>query len=124
LPDLFVLFLDRYGDQLSDDVRDVVSQLHTLLGAYSAFAPGRRCVQHGDFRTDNLLFESFGGDQDVTVVDWQTVSVGSGFLDVAYFLTTSVTPEALVEWENELLTHYLAELASPKVTWTPARGRA
>ena len=46
----------------------------------------------------------------IAVVDWQTVGVGSPLLDVAYFLTTSLSPEDCARHEFELLDYYLAKL--------------
>jgi aminoglycoside phosphotransferase (APT) family kinase protein len=67
-------------------------------------------VTHGDFRTDNLLIDACDGSVALAVVDWQTVGVGSPLLDVAYFLTTSLTPEDCARHEFELLDYYLAKL--------------
>ena len=41
---------------------------------------------HGDFRLDNMLFDESVHARPVTVVDWQTVHIGSGPQDVAYFI--------------------------------------
>ncbi len=51
---------------------------------------GPATVTHGDFRTDNLLFDGRGGDVPLATVDWQTVGHGSASLDVAYLLMTSL----------------------------------
>ncbi|PRC52853.1 phosphotransferase, partial [Mycobacterium sp. ITM-2017-0098] len=45
-----------------------------------------RGLVHGDFRLDNMLFGQEGADRPLTVVDWQTVTWGPAFTDVAYFL--------------------------------------
>jgi len=69
------------------------------------------CVTHGDFRTDNLLIDACDGAVALAVVDWQTVGVTSPLLDVAYFLTTSLSPEDCARHEFELLDYYLARMA-------------
>ena len=46
----------------------------------------RRVLIHGDYRLDNMLFGEDGADRPLTVVDWQTVTWGPAFTDVAYFL--------------------------------------
>ena len=107
LPALFTTFLERYDEQLSDDIRSVVTQLGTRLGDFSGYQSPYACVVHGDFRTDNLLFEGQGGVVPLAVVDWQTVSVSSPLLDVAYFITTSLDDDACRTYEHELLEYYL-----------------
>jgi thiamine kinase-like enzyme len=67
-------------------------------------------VQHGDFRTDNLLFGARRGTVPVAVVDWQTVAVGSPLLDVAYFLVTSLDTADFAQHFEYLLDFYLSAM--------------
>jgi len=53
---------------------------------------------HGDFRLDNLFFDD--GD-DPLVVDWQGVARGPGVIDLAYFVSGSLPPDA--SGDDELL---------------------
>jgi hypothetical protein len=110
LPVLFDQFIERYGARIDDDVRATVLALKDRLGLFSDYASPFPCVTHGDFRTDNLLIDACDGTVALAVVDWQTVGVGSPLLDVAYFLTTSLTPEDCAREEFELLDYYLAKL--------------
>ena len=106
LPSLFAMFLDRFGDQLTASTRAVVEWLAPRLEPYYAGRPGPKTVQHGDFRTDNLLFDGRGGAVPMATVDWQMVTVGTGALDVAYLLTTSLDTEDRRHHERELLAAY------------------
>lgn len=115
LPLLFDQFVERYGAQLSNDVSAMVGALRDRLALFSNYATPHPCVTHGDFRTDNLLIDAQGGDVPLAVVDWQTVGVASPLLDVAYFLTTSLSPDDCAALEDELLAFYLAQLASAGV---------
>jgi len=115
LPALFDQFLARYGERLESDVRAMVTNLRGRLAQYSDYATPHPCVTHGDFRTDNLLIDARGGAVPLAVVDWQTVSVGSPLLDVAYFLTTSLSPEDCVRHEHDLLDYYLDAMSEQQV---------
>ncbi len=110
LPGLFSAFLERYDDVLSQNVRDVVTRLGQRLGDFSGYSSPYACVVHGDFRTDNLLFGARGGTVPLAVVDWQTVSVSSPLLDVAYFITTSLDDEMCARLDATLLEYYMAEM--------------
>ncbi len=82
-------------------------RLKDLLQSFSDYVTPFPCVTHGDFRTDNLLIDACDGSVPLAVVDWQTVGVGSPILDVAYILTTSLTPDDSARDEFELLDFYL-----------------
>lgn len=111
VPVLFDQFIERYDARLDSELRTTVLALKDRLALFSGYATPFPCVTHGDFRTDNLLIDACDGSVALAVVDWQTVGVGSPLLDVAYFLTTSLTPEDCASHEFELLDYYLARLA-------------
>jgi hypothetical protein len=106
LPGLFTGFLDRYGDQVTLPARSVIEWLIPRLGTYLAGRGGPQTVLHGDFRTDNLIFDGRGGTVPMATVDWQTVARGCCALDLAYLLTTSLEPEVRRDQERELLATY------------------
>jgi hypothetical protein len=110
LPILFDQFIDRYDGRIDLELRSTVRALKERLSLFSDYATPFPCVTHGDFRTDNLLIDACGGTVALAVVDWQTVGVGSPLLDVAYFLTTSVSPEDCAHYEFELLDYYLGKM--------------
>ena len=110
LPILFDQFLDRYDARLEAELRTMVLALKDRLALFSDYVTQFPCVTHGDFRTDNLLIDACDGTVALAVVDWQTIGVGSPLLDVAYFLTTSLSPEDCARDEFELLDYYLAKM--------------
>jgi aminoglycoside/choline kinase family phosphotransferase len=110
LPILFDQFLERYDARLDEELRTMVLALKDRLALFSEYVTPFPCVTHGDFRTDNLLIDACGGAVALAVVDWQTVGVGSPLLDVAYFLTTSLSPEDCAGHEFELLDYYLTKM--------------
>ncbi|WAC93741.1 phosphotransferase [Mycobacterium sp. Aquia_213] len=86
---LYAGFLDRYGDQIAPAHRLVCERLVGAFDAYLAAETERNKILglvHGDYRLDNMLFGAEGADRALTVVDWQTVSWGAPFTDLAYFL--------------------------------------
>jgi Ecdysteroid kinase-like family len=98
-------FMARYGPRLDDDTLELIRQF--LLAPAEHGAPGPVAVLHGDFRADNLLI----GDAGVTVVDWQTVSIGPVLSDVSYFLGASLPGPARRAAEKDLLDHYRSHLS-------------
>lgn len=111
LPTLFANFLDRYASDIDEATSAFIRRLGENLSAFSSYDAYAKCVTHGDFRTDNLLIEARGAEVPLCVVDWQTIGVGSPMLDVAYFLTTSLSIEDREAHDRELLSYYLDELA-------------
>ncbi len=121
VPSLFQLFLERYGDVLSTGARELVSWLRPRLGAYMGGHTGPTTIIHGDFRTDNLLFDGRGGEVPLATVDWQTLGHGPGSLDLAYLLTTSLDAPTRREYEGSLLATYLDRLGQLGVEGYEAR---
>jgi hypothetical protein len=53
-----------------------------------------------------MLFATSGEGRPLAVVDWQTVQLGVGPSDVAYFLGSAVEPERRRSCERDLLIRY------------------
>ena len=98
-------FLARYGPRLDDEALELIRRF--LASPPPDVAPGPVSVLHGDFRADNLLF----GEEGVTVVDWQTVSIGPALSDVSYFLGVSMPVLTRRAAEKDLLEHYRCHLS-------------
>ncbi len=101
-------FLERYAGQFAPEHAAV---LEAFAGRVDAWAADRRAplgLAHGDFRLDNLLFDT---DRCV-VVDWQTVSWGSALLDVSYFLGGSLTVPDRRAHEHDLVRGYYEALVA------------
>lgn len=107
--------MERYAALLPDDVRQVVATLGGRLDHYYAQQPRPWTITHQDFRLDNLLFDAQGGAMPVAVLDWQTVRIGPGVSDVAYFLGAGLLPEARRRHERGLLEGYLRQLGNQGV---------
>jgi aminoglycoside phosphotransferase (APT) family kinase protein len=76
-------------------------------------------VVHGDFRTENLIW----AQDRMTILDWQTVGLGPGLADLAYFVGTSVSDEARNGRHDELLDEYLDAAAEAGVATDPLAAR-
>ena len=67
------------------------------------------CVLHGDTHTGNVYLNAEGR---TCWFDWEVVQTGNWSQDVAYHLSTVLSIEDRRAHEEELLGHYLAELAA------------
>lgn len=110
--DTWPRFRERYADHLDPRHLRVCDALYEGYEAYDRPRPGARCVTHNDFRPDNMLVSP----SRLTVVDWQSVALGTGAVDVAYLIGGSYSPEARREHEAALIATYLAELREGGVT--------
>jgi hypothetical protein len=103
-------FRGRYAEGLAPYVIETAEAFLDRLERYRAWRPTARCLTHYDFRPDNMMFASAPALRPVTVVDWQSVSYGSGAIDLAYFLAGALPPALRRTHEEELLVRYLAGL--------------
>ena len=63
-------------------------------------------VVHADFRVDNLFFDG----STVIALDWQSIALGEGLYDVAYFLGGSGPTDRRRETERALVARYGAAM--------------
>jgi Ecdysteroid kinase-like family len=107
------LFIERYGDRLPPGISDVVERLRSRLAdVASALDTRQKTLIHGDLHLDNLLFDARGDGRSVTVLDWQTVSIGSPAWDVALFLFGSLSVDDRRTAESELFDRYVGLLSA------------
>jgi hypothetical protein len=111
-PNAQAVFRERYADSLEPQFMALCEQLNELSELWFGRAGGNRCVLHGDFRLDNMLFDIKGGAEQIAVLDWQTVAVGNGLTDIGYFLGTGIGDALRRECEAELLDLYCSEMTA------------
>ncbi len=109
-PDIFrstwPAFRDRYADRLTDAQREVCDALAEGYDVFNRPRPRARCITHNDFRPDNMLFD----EERLVVVDWQSVALGWGAVDVAYFIGGGYDPGQRRAIEPALMATYFDEL--------------
>ncbi len=69
-------FLSRFGDHLDADHVTLFERVIPQAGAWGAQPKAPTVVQHGDFRSDNIMFSIDPNSQRVAVIDFQTVRLG------------------------------------------------
>ncbi|ANY20646.1 Phosphotransferase enzyme family protein [Tsuneonella dongtanensis] len=111
-PQAHAIFADRYADSLEPELMAVCHSLNEAREAWFGREQRDRCLIHGDFRLDNMLFDIRGGEEPIAVLDWQTVSTGSGLTDIGYFLGCGIGDALRREAEGELLDLYCAEMTA------------
>lgn len=114
--------IDREHLEIGHRIVERYERLAALTTAWAG-GGGAWCLTHSDYRLDNILFGVTDHAPPVTVVDWQTVSVGIGPADVAYFLGAGLLPADRRHHERELVDRYAAGLhragttVDPDVVW-------
>lgn len=104
---LWPAFCDRYAERVSGMIRTVGDAYLGHICAWQAkLNDAPRCLTHNDFRPDNMLFSPEDSDQPIIIVDWQTVGVGCGAYDIAYYLGTAFNAEDRRAHEAKLFARY------------------
>lgn len=96
-------FVERYRTRLDPVTLEAGPQIAVLAPKLLSIPPAALTLVHSDFRLDNMLF---GGSRPLVVVDWQTLQLGVGPSDVAYFLGSAFDTEVRRSCERELVTRY------------------
>lgn len=117
-PQAHALFAERYADELEPELMRVCDQLNEASDHWFGRDNRDRCLIHGDFRLDNMLFDIRGGAEPIAVLDWQTVAVGNGLTDIGYFLGCGIGDALRREAEIELLDLYCAVMTARGVPLT------
>jgi len=110
LPPIIGLFKERYHGALEPQFIALVEKLPQALARSLDDRSSPRTVQHADFRLDNVMFDVNGGERPMATLDWQTLVIGPGAVDVAYFLSAAIDPAERRQHEQELVRFYHAEL--------------
>lgn len=116
-PDSLAPFLVRFGDQLAaEEIALCEKVMPHAVGWLEAWG-GPTVLQHGDFRPDNILFETEAdGAETLTVFDWQAIRVGPPLVDVGFYIGGSLSIEDRRDHETELIRGYHEALRAAGVT--------
>jgi hypothetical protein len=105
-------FVERFGDRISDDTLAFVKRACDLYPQMldHVAAMDHLTFTHTDCRAENYLFGGAGGDDAVTMIDFQLSTRHFGPWDAANLLAGSMTPEVRRGCETDLLERYHARL--------------
>ncbi len=110
-------FVTRYRSMLEEVTLEQGERMLSARAGLASIPPKAVTVVHNDFRLDNMLFCDTPNRPAITIVDWQTVGVGRGPGDVAYFLGSSFPdPGTRRECEQGLVASYHEALLAYGVT--------
>ena len=112
-------FLDRYASRLEADSRRIIERVAASSGHPFNGRPDPFALTHVDYRLDNMLIDDHHSPPTVTVVDWQSVTVGAPLNDVAYFLGAGLLPEARRACEESIVREYHQRLLAAGVESYP-----
>ena len=110
-------FLEMYGEQVDDEFREVISlYVEKLIPILEAATSPPLTVIHGDFRPDNIVFDTEFRGCPVTAIDWQLSSRWKGANDISYLATFGLTVDLRRTLEDRLVRLYHNTLVSEGVT--------
>ena len=95
--DYFTRQITRWTKQYRSSETDQIKSMNELILWLEGNTPvddGKRCLVHGDFRLDNLFFES-KKNKCVAVFDWELSTIGHPFADLASVLMQWSMPTGL-----------------------------
>jgi hypothetical protein len=74
-----------------------------MAGLLADLAAGPSTMIHGDYRADNLFFDT---DGSVALLDFQLLGEGSAAYDLAYFVTQSISADVAADHERALFDRW------------------
>lgn len=114
---LLAPFMDRYAANLADDERHIIAAVAEAPNCPLFDTVSEPfCLEHVDYRLDNMLIDATATPPQVTVVDWQSVRIGKPLNDVAYFLGAGLHPEHRRPVERDMVETYHRHLLEAGVT--------
>ncbi len=97
--------LERFGTAFAPETRRLAEDLGPRVADFmQELLSGPGSFVHADYHLNNLFFDPDGGE--VAIFDWQTSGPNNPLLDVALFMSRSVTAEARRETEREQVEAY------------------
>lgn len=118
LPQVLPMVHQRLGADLEPEVIELLDQFTQHYTEWATLRGGPTTLVHGDFRPDNFMFAVEPDAPPVTIVDWQTLGLGSGATDLAYLLGGALSPERRLTVEAAMLAAYSDELAGRGVEYS------
>lgn len=110
---------DRLSDLLTVELYDIVKQSIPLVFDWLNRQPANQTLLHSDCRVDNILFDKRQADRPrAYLIDFALTNIGDATADVAYLLTSSLSPEDRLACEMGLLKLHTKEIAIKDPAYT------
>jgi thiamine kinase-like enzyme len=103
----------RLGELCTPRLRLIGDRYAELLPWFIDELSEPKTVVHGELRGDNLFFDT---DGQPVLVDFQTVQLAAGMVDVAYLLSQSLDTDLRYTRESELIHRYHETLLTSGVS--------
>ena len=117
--DTYELLQDRLASMLNAEQCEIVKQSVPLVLDWLKSRPANRTLIHTDCRVDNILFDRRDANAPrAYLIDFALTNIGDAADDVAYFLTSSVSPEDRLACEMDLLKMHTEEIADKDPSYT------
>ena len=113
------LIHERLIDLLSAEQYDIVEKGIPLVFDWLELQPAFPTLLHTDCRVDNILFDNRDNRAPrAYLIDFALASVGDPAADLAYLLTSSISPEDRLSCEMDLLKLHTHEIARKDSSYT------
>lgn len=111
----------RFGARIAPESRAILDWVEAHGPALlRRLAVRPRTLNHGDYRADNIFFDSALGEAgNVTIIDFQALTVGCPMIDVAYFIRPNMNPADADAAESHLVAVYHQALVEAGVRGYP-----
>lgn len=114
-------FLDRFAGRIGSEIVGLVERMADgCRNLVECLGEQPTALIHWDYRADNILVDARRQPPSVTVVDWQTVTVGAPTQDLGYFIGASLVENLRREHEPALVEdyhHQVLELGVTDYSW-------
>ena len=112
------IFQERYAKQLAPELLQVCADLAESADLFMRRKTPDNCLVHCDYRLDNMLFDIKGGEEPIAIVGYQVAFVGSGLIDLGFFMGCGIGSDLRRPNERDLLALYCAEMTQRGVPMT------
>ena len=109
-------FLVRFGHLLDPEFVKLFELVLPLAGQWARSWKPPMVLQHAEFRSGNILLGTTADAPAVTMIDYQTVRIGTPGVDPAYFMGGSMPTEDRRKMECEVIKNYHQRLLDAGVT--------
>jgi thiamine kinase-like enzyme len=104
-------FFEHAGLHFSNELISIVERLGTnLISVIRHFQQSPYTLIHNDLQLDNIFFNRSHTATQLTIIDWQLMSIGRGAMDIASFLGANISVDDRRTSEDSLLQLYHSKL--------------